>query len=312
MRRKIIIMVSFIILCAFLYVGCDKANTKETSDSNENQQSVIDPGKWKFSGKIARKIDDDGWVYSFEYNYIKDEYKYIEDSEIFIFSGINLRYRYHDDYVQTYTDTVDGKEVTKEVPASMLFLGGSNSEKINRDMCKVAEILDYDKREIKEEDLLKINPDDYSFEELDKELFFGLMNEALNGETHAEGHNILPTYALLNEQTYIDGYEFQVGFLTAIGTVDVIFIDVLYKTGDKYNDYVQLSDMVDNKTATDEQVELYNVLKDIEKEIILNNDLTAGLQEKKEDVISDIKLSRLYAMMKNISDGNYSMYSTMR
>ena len=193
--------------------------------------------EWKFSKKVARVVHEDGWVYTFDYLYSKDG----TDSDTLIpfqFYGVNLRYRYNDAYTETINTTENGKNVTKTVPAVIQMLGGANSQGIKNDMKKVAEILDYQNCDVTPEELLAINPEEVTFEELDKNLFFGLMHEALNSEPHQEGDKVLPIYALLTEPEYLSDYKFQIGFVSDMGTVDVMYIDVLYRTGDAYNDYI--------------------------------------------------------------------------
>ena len=308
MKKVKLIVPLLVVLVICMLTSCKE---NKTEVETKKTSGVVDPGTWKFSRNIARQVNEDGWVYTFEYEYMKDEYKHLDDEEHFLFNGVNLRYRYHEDYLQESYTIVDGEEVVEYVPAIMLWLCDSNSEAIKRDMKQVSQILGQKGWTVSKEELLNINPDDYTFEELDKDLFFGLMFEALNGEPHEEGHNLLPSYALLNEQTYIDGYEFQIGFLPAMGTIDVIFIDVLYKTGEEYNDYIQLSDMVDDGTATEDEVKLYSILKDIEKSIIEDNNFMAGKEEYEGVNLEGVSLKRLYTMLENIDNDNFSMYSVL-
>lgn len=291
MKRRICIFISliFVILC---FTACNKKDT-----------SI----EWNFNMNIARAVTDDGWVYTFSYQYPKNENE-SDDIIPFNFYGVNLRYRYNDNYYETVPAIEDGKEVTKKVPAVIQMLGGSNSPGIEHDMEKIAEILDYENCEVTKEDLLSINQEEITFEELDKDLFFGLIDQALNGEAHEEGNYVLPVYALLSEPEYIDEYKFQIGFVSDMGTVDVIYIDVLYKTGSEYNEYVQLSDLVDNGTATDEQKQAFEIIENISKGIVDENNLMYGYSSNNEKTVADIDFSRLYTFLKDIENYNYSKY----
>ena len=263
--------------------------------------------EWKFSKKMARVVQEDGWVYTFDYLYSKDG----SDSDTLIpfqFYGINLRCRYNDAYTETINTTENGKNVTKTVPAVIQMLGGANSQGIKNDMKKVAEILDYQNQDVTPEELLAINPEDVVFEELDKELFFGLMNEALNAEPHPEGDNVLPVYALMTEPEYLSDYKFQIGFVSDMGTVDVIYIDVLYRTGDAYNDYIQLSDMIDDGTASTEQKQAFDLIKSISAGIVRDNNLMYEHGSNKDKKIADIDFFRLYNFLNDIENNNYDRY----
>lgn len=281
MKRILLVIISF--LCIFLFVSC----SKEKSTQNENE--------WYFSKNIAREVCDDGWVYTFDYLYLKDGYK--DDGIIpFAFNGINLR----------YSKVEKSKENS---PHSIQILGNSDSPAIKHDMNLISDILDYENGKVTKDELLLLNPDDINFEQIDKNLFFKLMNNALNGEAHKEGNYFtLPSYALLSEPEYIDNYKFQIGFLADIGCVDVMFIDVLYKQGDDYNEFVQLSDLVDNKTATPEQKQAFELLKNISDGIVANNDLNFGIDENKNNTIGQIDFSRLYTFLEDIENNNYSKY----
>lgn len=119
MKRRICIFISliFVILC---FTACNKKDT-----------SI----EWNFNMNIARAVTDDGWVYTFSYQYPKNENE-SDDIIPFNFYGVNLRYRYNDNYYETVPAIEDGKEVTKKVPAVIQMLGGSNSPGIEHDMEK--------------------------------------------------------------------------------------------------------------------------------------------------------------------------------
>ena len=292
---KKFLAVLLLVIIAVLSVGC--SNSKEEQDV-----------EWKFSRKVARKVCEDGWVYTFTHFYFKDG-TVDENVYPFQFIAVNLRYRYNEDYTTTIETVENEKHVKKEVPSTIQILGQSNSPAIKRDMEKVAEILDYENRKATPEDLLAINPEDVTFEELDKDIFFGLMHEALNGEPHPEGNYCnLPTYALLEEPEYLSDYKFQIGFVTEMGIVDAIFIDVLYKTGEGYNEYVQLSDLVDNGTATSEQKKAYELIKSISDGIVENNDLMFASKKNEKEEIADIDFSRLYTFLENIEKTDIGSY----
>lgn len=272
-----------------------------------SQKKKDEAPKWNASETASYYISDDGWVYVFSYVSYSDGS--ITDSP-YTFYGVNLRYRYNDAYMKEPVYDKNGKLVSGAQPQSIQILGNSSSGAIRNDMDKVSKMLGYNTGNITKEDLLAIDRESVTFEELDKDLFFRLMDECLESEPNPTGKYVdIPSYALLTETEYIDGYKFQIGFIGGIGTVDIMYIDVLYKTGDEYNAYKQLSDMVDDKTATDEQIKAFKLISDISNGIIKDNNLLYGYDENSKTKIADIDLSRLYSFFKDIENNNYNKYA---
>ena len=157
------------------------------------------------------------------------------------------------------------------------------------------------------EQLLELNSEDVELKHVDEELFFELMNKALTSEAHQEGnYDYIPSYALLSEPEYTDGYKYQIGFINTMGCIDVIFIDVLYETGEGIRDYVQLSDLIDNNAANNKQVELYEELVRISEGIVRANDLLYDKQNIKG--MYNEELTRLYEFLQDIEDNNIEDY----
>ena len=298
---KKIFLIMFVAFWGLGLTGCSNDKNVETTT-----EAASEP--WAFGEKKAIIEDDSGWYYVFTYTYKKEGFD-LEELVPYNFFAVNLRYRYNDDYttIGTITENGEVKEIT--VPLPIQILGLSNSEKIHNDMLEIASILKYSGGEVTNEDLLKLTKEDLSFEELDEDIFLNLISTALNGEPHKEGDYLdLPNYALLSEQEYLSGYKFQIGFLTSIGCIDKIFIDVLYRTGDEYNDYVQLSDMVDSGTATDEQLKIYNLIAELSKGIVNENNLLYMKNELENAGIEGVDMSRLGLFLENIHNGEYDQY----
>lgn len=243
--------------------------------------------EWKFSEKIARVIRPDGWVYSFKYQYMKSGE--ISDTQVpYSFSGINLRYRFPKD------QAVQGSQ-----PIQML----SNDDAVClNDYLRGA-------RKKAPDELAADALDTLTFSELDKDMVIRLKNQALSAETHREGkYPDLPSYAMLNEQYFLDGYEFQIGFLSSVGCVDVIYIDVLYEQSSAAGGYVQLSDLVENDTASDAQKQAMQNLNDISAGIVRDNDLLYGKAQYSLNEGGELDYSRLYTFLRNIEHGKISDY----
>lgn len=266
----------------------------------------------KFYRKIARETLNNGWVYTFENDGYKD--KNADDSDLikYSFSGINLRYKYDDNYIQNIVripESERGGDPYTEITVPPFLMLGEGSDAEKRDMELIEKILD-SKNSV--EDLLALDPDDYEFEVVDKEMFFRLMRTALTGEPQKESkiksYWEKPSYAFLNEQTYIEGYKFQIAFLQGTGLVDELFIDVLYRTGDGYKDYVQLSDLVENNTATEEQKQVFDVITKIRSDIKEQDIYIANADDYKDKVIGNIDFSRLYVFLSNIHENKFDEY----
>lgn len=286
MKRIVPALLSGLLICSS--VSCSDSGNKSFED------------EWTFSKKVAREVCDDGWVYTFDYLYMKDGF---DNKGVipFTFNGINLRYRYSDN-ISSEQDS-DG-----HIPVIQI-LGNNGSQEIEHDMEIVSEMLDYEHGSVTKDELLMINPDDIEFKELDKDRFFNLMYDALNGEEHKEGkYPDIPSYALLTEPEYVDSYKFQIGFIADIGCVDVMFIDVLYEQGEEYNDYIQLSDLIESGNATNEQIQAFESLKSISDGIVTENNLNYGFDTYKDKDGAEIDFSRLYTFLNDIESNNYVKY----
>lgn len=269
--------------------------------------------KATFYIKSAWETTDDGWVYVMNY---EDFYKPGNHDDLikYWFYGFNVRYRFNDDYITTvYKPSEDpsrGSGVTSVIVPSVL-LAGNGPEEEKRDMQLINGTI-LDSRQSVDE-LLALDPHDYNFESIDKDMFFRLLHECLESEIPEDRQD--QTYRdkdarnLLTEQMYIDGYKFQVGSVNvSLGYVGVVYIDILYRTGDGYKDYIQLSDMIDDGSATDEQREIFSKLQRIASDCMEQESYIANADSYKNDKIGEVEFERLYKMMQNIHINNYGQY----
>lgn len=293
MKKKFAVL--FIILIVVLCSACNNGELKV-----------------RYYRKVARETLDNGWVYTFVNEGNKS--KFMDDSDLikYSFYGINIRYKYDDAYIKKIVripESERGGDAYTEITVPPVLIFGEGSQAQEDDMELISKILD-SKNSV--EDLLALNPDDYEFKEVDKEMFFRLMRTALTGEPQKESKDITywekPSYAFFNEQTYIDGYKFQIAFLQETGCVDELYIDVLYKTGDGYKDYVQLSDLIDSNTATEEQKQVFDMIKKITSDIKEQDIYIANADDYKDKVIGNIDFSRLYIFLNNIHENHYDQY----
>ncbi len=298
MKKIISIM---LILCFFL-VLCS-CNVDSQGGENTSNSSVSDVGKSEspkiaFYRKVARQTTDNGWVFTF----VRDGMKNGNDTNIikYTFNGINIKYRYAEKY--------GGISSADNVRSRCLIFGyGSDAEQ--RDMDLVSSILSKDKTD---EELLTLDPNDYTFEVLDKDIFFSLMRKSLTGEPQKEGTDLnywdKPSYAFLAEEEYVDGYKFQVSFLNETGLIDELHIDVLFKTGEGRTDYDQLSDLVASGRATAEQIEAYELIQSMVVGIKENVSYIYNADAYRYKTIGKIDFSRLYKFLEDIHNNNIDDY----
>ena len=124
--------------------------------------------------------------------------------------------------------------------------------------------------------MLALKEDDLQFEELDKDLFLRLIRKALTEEQAPERdvpkRRLDYFYSMEYESSFRDDYKFQICYLMSLpGYLERIVIDVLYKTGEAYNDYDQLSDLVRDGRASTEQQEAYAFIRKIEDAVVAQN-----------------------------------------
>lgn len=240
---------------------------------NIGKYGALEKGKRYFH--VAQKLCDDGTLYTFQYI----EYLPLKDDYIkYSFFLSNLRYldQYEAGYPETYS----------------------------RDQQLIMEkILSED---YSPEDILALNPDDFTFEYLDKEPVFALIREGL---TNAPEPAITDQYnwdrydrGFLTELESANGYEFQVAYVSGSAGVDTFFIDVLYYDDD--GTYTQLSDMVDNQTATDEQKQAFAEFGKIIEACQKNDSyiIDAAYQDTN---IGGIDFGRLYTFLYNLHICNW-------
>ncbi len=310
-----------LLLAACLLTGC-AVDPLISTDSPASESTVPSapestaPGttagteepKIKFFRKVAREVQEDGWVWTFVQNGFKNG-DVPPGLCVFQFNGMNFRHRYDDAYIRhNYTRMSHGM-VLHTTYAPAIKLAGFGPEAEDRDMAKIDAFL---ASTTDPQELLSRDPDSLELEVVDKEMFFRLMRQALEGEPQAEGPNDvywqIPSWGLLGEQEYMDGYKFQVGLANETGLVDVIRLDVAYKTGEEYNEYTILSDMVDDGTATAEQAEAYRLLETIARAMEQEESYIAMAEEYKALELGGIQFARLYEILNNIHNGNWTPY----
>ncbi len=269
-------------------------------------------GPFKLARCIATEFTDDGWAFQFVYHKQSHDDN-IKNGIIYTFYGINLRYEIRGDFLYEVIQTKESQNQEKKYkvvysPGILVYGNGSAAQR--HDMDLIESILDQ-KASVKS--LLALKPEDYQFEDLDKDMFFRLMREALTSEPHKESAKAdywdLPYYSVMSEQEFIDGYRFHVAHLAWQGCLDAVYIDIFYEDGSAYGGYRQLSDLVEEGKASAEQQECFKVLEQVMTNIRGTDDLLIGEDDYKDLVIGEVDFSRLHRFLQNIEKHDIGAYS---
>ena len=278
-----------IALCCLL-LFCSSACS---NNSEEETLNIL------FYRQVARETVNNGWCFTFAREGFKDPNADESNLARYRFFGFNIRYR--------YKGLLD-KTMQKSPSENGGLIWGRQSASQASDMGQVERILDRNKTP---EELLALDPADYEFEELDGEMFFRLMREALRGEWQKEGALLSywekPEYSFLQEPEFENDYKFQVCFMQATGCVDELFIDVLYKDANPVG-YIQLSDLIENGKASKEQMKLWNTIKEITNTIKENELFISGQEAFQNISITNVDLGRLYTFLTDIHNNKFDRY----
>lgn len=263
-----------------------------------------------FYRKIAYYSDADnsGWVYRFVYEDKKDPESYPDwKPSHYSFNGYNLRYRFDPARVSTKIREVGDKKYREYIISGCQRFGIAN-EAEERDLKVLYSFLSNDKTP---DEILNTNPDDYTFEVLDKEMVFSLIREALTSEPREPQKESLdyPGFSFLQEPYYLDGYKFQIAYVRGMGYTGEIYIDVLYQSEDAYGGYIQLSDIVDQMTASPEQREAFKLIQTVRENIRGEEYFLVKNEEYKGKKIAGIDFDRLYTFLNDIEMHHEDIYS---
>ncbi|MBQ7325694.1 MAG: hypothetical protein IJW98_08115 [Clostridia bacterium] len=266
--KKILAMIMMLAFVLSAFAACGKR-------VNEHGQSPIKGNRYFH---VAQKLCDDGTLYSFQYiEYLPAR----SDCDQYSFSLYNLRYL--EQFEKGFPDAYyhDLQLITDQIL----------------------------KERYSPEEILALNPDDFTFEYLDKELVFQLIREGLTGDPEPtitdQNHWDRYDSGFLTEVQPTGGYELQIAYVSESCGVDAFYIDVLYYSED--GSYTQLSDMVDEGTATDEQKQAFEeftkIIEDCQK-----NDSYIIDEAYQETMIGGIDFGRLCTFLYNL---HYCNWDTM-
>lgn len=290
MKNRFLLLLIVVLLLLSGMLSCNNGN-KNTENRSEHD----------LRNSCSVRNFDDGWTYCFSYQYFVPE-RSTEGRYPYLFNVINMKYAFG-------KTIMEDPNATQPQETMQYYSEKFSDPGIASDMRKIGELLGYemDVPPTKEE-LLAIDKNSITFEKIDKDMFFEMMEEALTAEyVREEKYSDYPSYAFLHEPAWLNDYRFQIGYRNCNG-IKSVYIELLYKTGNRFNQYVQLSDLVRDGKATEEQKELNKLLEDIEKGIVSENDFLYHINEYKGKKIADVDLSRLADFLKDIESNKINSY----
>ena len=290
-------------LLVVLLSACGNDPGSQSADSEPtvpSRRSEIAPTKIT-ERRFAFELLDDDWAAYFRYEYIPDN----KNPYVYSFVINNMRYRYNEEWSESWTKSADrdGNPVYNVSytldPIKSWF---SINDARRNDRKKISELF---ADSPSPEQLLALSEDSLQFEELDKDLFFRLIRKAFSEnqgtERETPRHQLDYFYYMTYENEFHNGCKFQISYLMSFpGYLEKIVIDVLYKTGEEYNDYDQLSDLVRDGKAGAEQQEAYALIRKIEDAVVAQNRFDALCDEYEDIEIGGIDFSRLWQFMQDL------------
>ena len=292
----VVIMVAISLIAA----GCALTNPQGTTDAETSAESI--KGKYIRYQISAREGDaaGDGWIVTFVYEDIKQKalINLTEDFPRYDYTICNVRY-WDNDPVLIYMRAPHQTGIKSHQYRDAGYV--SDAGALERDLDKIAEILTTG---TKPEALLALDPATIEFEVLDKDQFFRLMRKALTGDIREpdrqRSFDGLYDENYYREKVFLDDYIFRVSLLWGWGFMDEVFIDAAI--GNE-NEYVLLSDLVEQGKATAEQQEAYALMRQIAESLKGREfEPNYGAEVYKDTVIGTIDFGRLYDMMNYLMD----------
>ena len=306
-RRSCFIMevISMTALLILLLSACS-VNGKETGPAgSQNHQEQTDKNTMSSVRDIYDWMnEEDGWFYKYVEEINQNLYRQARKS----FLGINLRYRYQDDFGRTiYFQETDAAGVLRYYRAfrqdGILLFGESDSTRHDAEALKRI-WTEYPDVGIRPFDEVEEYGESH-FTALDPQIGKKLTKSFFEAR---DQYSAKPEYAMEVEPAWQNGYKFQIAFVMEQGNIHEIYIDVLYQTGEDPRDYDQLSDLVQAINASPEQAEAFTLLQKIRYNIKKQARFTAGADSYKTASLAGLDFSRLYDFLLAIEEDRDAVY----
>lgn len=239
---------------------------------------------FSFDEKIYIEEREDGWIYV-------SQYSYAGSTNYYAYDAYNLKYQYIEGFdllvYDADTNKVIGKATTVLPYLSLLPEAEVDIRKISKffEEKRISETITMD-------DLSELN---LNF--LDKENVLELFNKTIVQEPQPEGkYSNLPAASMVQSKM-VDDYKWQGAYYGCHGNIVAFRIELIYKDG------VYLSDLIEDNTATNEQKQIYNKYKEIERNILQSNNflVNKGLGSL---VIGNVDFSLLENVLQRLEIGD--------
>ena len=93
-----------------------------------------------------------------------------------------------------------------------------------------------------------------------------------------------------------------------IAALAMTYRAILFENPAAPHGYTQLSDFIENDTASEEQKRAFEIISQIQTGIIEHNDFMYGENAYHTTTCDSIEFSRLYTFLSDIDAGNFSKY----
>ena len=267
MKRNYIIMGFVILIIAggltIWFVNKQKDNSQNNNeDNNQNNNEVIDDNEGvldpeaykKYAEKIVVVEGDNAWYYQFLINSLDDG----EKTKNF-FTGCNLKYAKFKD-IEGYENIGNNNQYPSLAISDKSTNGVTEEE-------EVLLINDYfDQKQFRKEITIK-DLDELTLYNFDKSLIVDLFNKTYNSNFDKTISKFSIKGCSIQSDEEKDGYKYNIGVMHLRRGIGAIRIDLLY------NDGTYLSELVENKKASNEQKEIYNNFQKIEEYIVENQEV---------------------------------------
>ncbi len=289
LNQKVIFGLVIIFLVVILLFGCKKIYI--TYKQNQ-EKKAIDTRMDELASSRVRKASylekSDGWYYFMTNDIVGDiQYPYLD--------GCNIKYATLSDNYRIDTNLSESSKNSKVLvtpPSLSTSYKTKDGQKFEGE--ELNEINDFFttnswKREIKANDLSSLKLINFNVNDIVK-----LWNEMYK----SAGLSSFGSYSSYNEcmieKNTLDDDHFQVGVIFNYGNIEIVRIDYVYKNGK------HLTDIVDNGQPTKLQIEIYNNIKMIEKEIL--NDKNFYLNNKFTELREDDFYKDLFKIFEKIEE----------
>lgn len=250
MKKNLLFLLLFIIFIGLVIYISTFTSAKINNDS-------YDKNAWKnYAEKIGIDETDDGWVYYFLINTINNG----KTTKNF-YQGCSLKYSELENYNITYEDG-DKTFMIKTHPSLAVSNISKNGIKEKDEILVIDDFFDNKNfnRKITETDINDLKLNNFSKKHVVKMFNLAFSDEFTKEDSLLHGSK---ECSIITDELQ-DGYKINIGYLFQKRGLMAIRIDIIYEDGSYLLDLIK-----DNKASTI-QKSLYNNLKDIEKNIINN------------------------------------------